>query len=162
MNWLAPTFGLLGVVVGGFLNATVTRWSENRRARAGAMVTAVLLLDELHVTDDRVRVALDLGRWGPVLDPGLPYASGLWAVEHRGGERGTSVWIDGRQELAPFLLQEWEKVSQPFRLIDKLSSRFWVDDPDRQLGDDERVAFDELRQAIAEAAAVLDRLRMPG
>ncbi|MFI0480339.1 hypothetical protein [Actinomadura sp. 9N215] len=159
MSLLAPIFGLLGVIVGGFLNAAVTAWSERRKTRFVAVAAACLVRDELLVTDDRVNAALELGRWGPVLDPGLPYASGLWAVEHRQGQRSPSVWLDGRKDLVPHLRRDWQVVSRPYRLIDGLSLRFWVDDPNRGLGEAEREAFSELRAALAEAVAILDRFR---
>src|SRR5215203_4000439 len=38
--------------------------------------------------------------WGGILDPGLPYARGLWAVEHREGKRPYSAWITQSGALA--------------------------------------------------------------
>jgi hypothetical protein len=158
MDWLAPTFGLLGVIVGGVLNAAVTYHSDRRRARAAAIVAARLLGDELRITQSRVGGAIELGRWGPVLDPGLPYSSGLWAVEHRGGERQASAWPSMRKDIAPFLRDQWDVVAKPFLLIDGLSTYFWVNDPSRTLRDDEQAALRELGGALSEAIEIIDRL----
>jgi hypothetical protein len=158
VNWLAPTFGLLGVIVGGVLNAAISSLGDRRRARAAATVAARLLGDELRVTRARVDGAISLGRWGPVLDPGLPYSSGLWAVEHRGGERQGSVWPTMRKDMAPFLQDQWRVVARPFLLIDGLSTYFWVDDPERPLSDKELAALRELSGALSEATTAVDRL----
>jgi hypothetical protein len=152
----AAIFGLLGVIVGAVLNAGLTALNDRSKAKSLALVASCLLRDELRVTDDRVRGALELGRWGPVLDPGLPYSSGLWAVEQRGGTRGKSVWPDSRKDLAPYLLRSWSSLAEPFHLVDDLSVRFWTNEPDRRLTEDECLAFKELRIAIAKATMVLD------
>jgi hypothetical protein len=69
MDWLAPTFGLLGVIVGGQLQALLSSRGEKRRTWQAALVDACLLSDELVITRSRVRSALDAGIWGAVLGP---------------------------------------------------------------------------------------------
>jgi hypothetical protein len=155
---LAPTFGLLGVVVGGVLQAVLSGRSERRRAWQVALVDACLLRDELAVTRSRVMSALDSGRWGAVLDPGLPYAAGLWAVEHREGRREPSVWPESGRRLAPFVRARWQTISAPFLSIATLSDRpgTWSDDPNRELNDATTGALRSLLAEIDDAIAFLD------
>ena len=96
MDWLAPTFGLVGVLIGGVLTAYLASRAERVKARSTALAYAVLLRDKLTIASSRIESALSRGRWGAVLDPGLPYAAGLWAVEHREGVREGSIWPESR------------------------------------------------------------------
>jgi hypothetical protein len=158
MDWLAPTFALLGVIVGGLLQALLTSRAEKHRAWQAAVVDACLLRDELVITRSRVRSALDARIWGAVLDPGLPYAAGLWAVEHREGHREPSVWPESGRRLAPFVGTRWETISAPFVRIATLSDRrgTWSDKPDRELTEG---TLEDLRALLGEidhAITVLD------
>lgn len=86
-----------------------------------------------------------------MLDPGLPYGTGLWAVGHRGGTREESVWPERRRDLAPYLGEGWATLAEPFRLIRGLSSRFWTNNPDKALDPEERAALERLHDAICAA-----------
>lgn len=161
MDWLAPTFGLLGTVVGGLLTAFAADRAERRRTRRDARAVAVLLRDELAVTDHRIAEALKSGIWGAVLDPGLPYASGLWAVEHREGHREPSVWSNSRDRLAPYVpTADWETIARPYLLISTLCDRrgVWTDDPSREFLPGTRQDLESVREAIAAAHEVLARV----
>lgn len=158
MDWLAPTFALLGAVVGGLITAFAQRLAERRRARTDARAVAVLLRDELMVTDHRIRQALDSNKWGAILDPGLPFGSGLWAVEHREGDRESSVWSESRDRLAPFVqTRDWEIIARPFLLISTLCDRqgVWTNDPGREFLPETKDDLIRLRAAIAAARASL-------
>jgi hypothetical protein len=153
MDWLSPVFGLLGVIVGGVLTAYTNGRSDRQQAMAAARSYAVLIRDELQVADHRIKSALESEPpiWGAVLDPGLPYAAGLWAVEHREGHREESVWPQGRDKLAPFVsLRDWEAIAYPFLLIAMLSDRqgTWTNDPNRAIPPESRRDLETLRQAI--------------
>jgi hypothetical protein len=161
MDWLAPIFGLLGTVVGGLLTTFSTSRAERRRATTDARAVAVLLRDEIDVTDHRIAAALDSGIWGAVLDPGLPFASGLWAVEHREGHREPSVWSTSRDRLAPFVpTPDWEIIARPFLLISTLCDRHgvWTNDPDREFLPETREDLMRLREALAAAKGALQKV----
>jgi hypothetical protein len=159
VDWLAPTFGLVGVLIGGVLTAYLASRADRVKARTTALAYAVLLRDELTIATSRIESALSRGRWGAVLDPGLPYAAGLWAVEHREGVREGSIWPESRAMLAPRLkLADWEILARPFLLIATISDRSWSDDPNRPLSQDDRANFERLLQAIGDANGVLSAL----
>jgi hypothetical protein len=161
MDWLAPTFGLLGTVVGGLLTASAANRAEGRRGERDARAVAVLLRDELTVTDNRIAEALGSGIWGAVLDPGLPYASGLWAVEHREGHREPSVWSEGRDRLASHVpTADWETIARPYLLISTLCDRrgVWTDDPSREFLPETRRDLEAIRSAIGDACEALARV----
>lgn len=160
MNWLAPSFGLVGTLVGGLLTIYATSRAERARGRTDARAVAVLLRDELAVTDHRIRESLKGGYWGAILDPGLPYASGLWAVEHREGRRELSVWSEGRDRLAPFVpTADWKIIARPFLLISTLCDRkgVWTDRPDRKLLPETKQDLEQLHEAIDAAQDRLTR-----
>src|SRR5215203_6484378 len=77
------------------LNAALSAEFERRRELAAAAFGARMVRDELELIRDTVAASLRDGRWGAILDPGLPYARGLWAVEHREGTRAGSAWPVG-------------------------------------------------------------------
>lgn len=160
VDWLAPTFGLLGVIIGGVLQAVLTRWGEKRRAWAAAVVDAALLRDELVITRSRVVSALEAGIWGAVLDPGLPYAAGLWAVEHREGHREPSVWPESGRRLAPVVGTRWQLMSAPFLRIATLPDHpgTWTDDPNRALPAHITDQLNGLIKDIDRTLALLDEI----
>lgn len=134
MGWVALLAGFVGVVVGGVLPAAMSAEMDRRRELSAAAVAARFVSDELELIHDTVEAALRVGKWGAVLDPGLPYARGLWAVEHRGGEREASAWLTHSAELARCIsAREWEVVAEPYQKIRRTSLRFWTDVPDRDL-----------------------------
>ena len=158
--WLAPVFGLLGTIVGGLITAYAAGRAERKRGRSEGRAVAVLLRDELAVTDNRIAQALVSGIWGAVLDPGLPYASGLWAVEHREGHREPSVWSESRDKLAPVMpTADWEAISRPFHLIATLCDRqgVWTNDPNRSFLPETREDLERVRASIATAQERLTR-----
>lgn len=157
VEWIAPTFALAGVVLGAFLKAVADAFGERRKERRRAVAQARLLADELRVSGHRIRAALTLGRWGPILDPGLPYGAGLWAVENRSGSPMPSVWPASREVLALLSPGEWEGISRPFLLIEGLSDLFWTNDPDRPLSEIEEARLNDILSATEAAIAVLDR-----
>jgi hypothetical protein len=159
MDWLAPVAALVGVVIGGLLNAALTDASERRRDRAAAAVAARLVTDELRLIRDTIASALEDGRWGAILDPGLPYSRGLWAVEHREGKRPDAAWPESASALARALTAaEWEPVSTAYALVDRLGLRFWTDEPDRELTDDVRAAFADVIEAVPSALDALEHI----
>ena len=158
MTWLAPVAALLGVIVGGVLNAIVSAEFERRRELAAGAVGARMVRDELELVGDTVRAALREGRWGPILDPGLPYARGLWAVEHRKGKRAESAWVTHSGALARCLTyEEWETVSAPYDIVDRTSLRLWTDQPDRDLTDEARTYLERLVESVPAAVAALEQ-----
>src|ERR1700733_13065352 len=92
MVWVAPIAGLVGVIIGGLLNAVLTSEYERRRELSAAVVAARLVREELELSRDMVAASLTDGRWGPILDPGLPYARGLKAVENRERRHMEAAW----------------------------------------------------------------------
>ena len=159
MDWLAAVAALVGVIIGGLLNAALTYASERRSDRAAAAVAARLVTEELRLIRDTIASALEDGRWGAILDPGLPYSRGLFAVEHREGKRPDSAWPESASALARALTAaEWEPVSTTYGLVDRLSLRFWTDEPDRELTDDVRAALAEVIEAVPSALAALEHV----
>jgi hypothetical protein len=158
MAWIAPLAGLLGVIVGGMLNGALAAASARRNQRVAAAVASRLLSKELKLIGDTVDASLAAGTWGAILDPGLPYSRGLWAVEHRGGVRDESAWPPARADLAIELSDaEWDAVCRPYELIDEISLKFWTDEPDRSL-DDARAYLEDLAHAVGPARAALEAL----
>jgi hypothetical protein len=72
MEWLAPVAALVGVIVGGVLNAVLSAEFERRRELVAGAVSARLIAAELDQIGATVDASLEAGRWGAVLDPGLP------------------------------------------------------------------------------------------
>ncbi len=72
MDWLAPVFGLAGVIVGGILNSSLSAVFERRRELAEARVAAKLARKELKLMSNTIRAAVDLGRWAPYWIPDCP------------------------------------------------------------------------------------------
>ena len=110
MEWLAPVSALVGVIVGGVLNALLAAEFARRREFAEAALAARVVRDELALILDTVKASLHEGRWGAILDPGLPYARGLWAVEHREGRRVESAWTSIRarwHDVSPTTSGKW-------------------------------------------------------
>jgi hypothetical protein len=158
MEWLAPVAALVGVVIGGMLNAALAALGDSRTARRDALVGGRLLATELELARSLIRGSLATDRWGAVLDPGLPYSAGLWAVEHRGGSRQTSIWPDVRSALARSLSDdEWVTVARPFALIPAIGIGSWTDEPDRALSESDRDKLRALDAAIAQAILILQR-----
>ena len=156
MDWLAPVAGLVGVIVGGFLTAALTAELDRRRELVAATVAARFVIDELKLTRDTVEEALRTGRWGAILDPGLPYAHGLWAVEHRGGHREPSAWVTHAAQLGRCLgSEELDAVFEPYRLTQRMSLRFWTDDPNRAIGEEQRDYLHTLIVSIEPAILAL-------
>ena len=156
MEWLAPVAALVGVVVGGVLNAGLSAEFERRRELAAGAVAARFVSEEWELIADTAAAAVRAGRWGPVLDPGLPYSRGLWAVEHRGGERESSAWLTHSGELARCLTSsEWEAVTRPYQTIREVSLRFWTDDPNRPLDGDATAFLNKLSASIRPALVAL-------
>ncbi|MBD0328181.1 MAG: hypothetical protein ICV68_17300 [Pyrinomonadaceae bacterium] len=158
-SWLAPVAALLGVIVGGLLNAALTVAYERRRELAAARVAARLVCEELLLIRDMVAASLGDGRWGAILDPGLPYSRGLSAVEHRESKRAESAWPTSAPLLARVLdANRWEAVAKPYGLIDRTSMQFWTDDPERELTHEAREHLDGLVGAIPAAVGILVRV----
>lgn len=158
-DWIAPVAALIGVVIGGLLNAILTANYERRKEFAAAAVAARLVREELEFTKDMVATSLREGRWGCILDPGLPYARGLWAVEHREGKRVDAAWPNSAPLLARALApEEWEAVTKPYGLIDRTSLRFWTDDPARELTSDARDFLNEFVAVVPPAVQALRQL----
>jgi len=157
MEWLAPVAALLGVIVGGVLNAGLTAEFERRRELAAATVAARLVREELKLIRDTVRTSLRDGRWGAILDPGLPYARGLWAVEHREGRRDESAWTAHASRLAGCVTSDdWEALAIPYERIDRTSLWFWTDDPNRALDDKARDFLRTLSESIDPAIRAVE------
>jgi hypothetical protein len=154
--------GLVGVVVGGVLNSALASVAEGRRQRLAGGIAARLVSSELELLGDTIAASIQAGRWGAILDPGLPYSRGLWAVEHRGGERDNSAWPAMRADLAAILSpDEWDAVSRPYELVDKIALKFWTDLPDRELGE-ARTYLEEVVRSVGparEALQAVDRRR---
>jgi hypothetical protein len=159
MDWVSPAAALAGVIVGGLLNAMLTATYERRREFAAAAVAARLVREELRLTKDMVSASLQDGRWGCILDPGLPYARSLQAVEHRKGGRSDAAWPNSAPLLARVLAtEEWDAVTKPYGLIDRASLRFLTDDPARELTSDARIFLGELVDAIPAAIQALEQV----
>jgi hypothetical protein len=77
MEWVAATSGLAGVIIGGVLNAWLTSKAERERHIVNGVLAARLIQQELVLTMDTIRTSLESGRWGAILDPGLPYHRGF-------------------------------------------------------------------------------------
>jgi hypothetical protein len=161
MSWLAPAAALLGVIIGGFLNAVLTAKYERRREFAAAAVAARLVRDELALVRDIVAASLEDGRWGSILDPGLPYSRGLRAVEHREAKRIDPAWPSSAPLLARVLTaEEWHAVARPYGLIDRIPLQFWTDDPRREFTSDARNFLGKLIEAVPPAAQALEQAAM--
>jgi hypothetical protein len=159
MNWLAPTAALLGVIIGGLLNAILTAGYEHRREFAAAAVAARLVRAELELTRDMIIESLADGRWGSILDPGLPYSRGFWAVDHREGKRPDAAWLSSAPLLARVLTaEEWEAVVRPYGLIDRTSLQFPTDEPDRDLTSEADIFFRELVDTVSPALQALEQV----
>jgi hypothetical protein len=156
MELIAPAAAILGVIVGGVLSASLNAEFNRRREFAEAAVAARAVRTELSLTRDIADASMRDGRWGAILDPGLPYARGLWAVEHREGKRSDSAWVTHGGALARCLtFEEWETVSAPYDVVDR-TFVLWTDDPNRELTDDARDHFRALVASIPPALLALE------
>ena len=159
MDWIAPVAGLVGVIIGGLLNSVLTSEYERRREFAGAAVAARLVREELELSRDIVAASLKDGRWGSILDPGLPYARGLKAVENRGGKHADAAWPTSAPLLARVVsMGEWDAVAQPYAIIDRVSLRFWTDDPGRELTPEARSFLNEFIETVPPALRALEQV----
>ena len=157
MEWLAPVSALVGVIVGGVLNALLAAEFARRREFAEAALAARVVRDELALILDTVKASLHEGRWGAILDPGLPYARGLWAVEHREGRRVESAWTVHSGALARCLTyDEWKMVCAPYDIVDRTSLRFWTDSADRDLTEEAQEYLKTLVETIPTAVRALE------
>jgi len=157
MEWLAPVSALVGVILGGVLNASLTVLLDRRREMAAASTTARLLRNELRLLGETVRAALRDGRWSVILDPGLPYMGSLSSPEPEIGRVRDSVWSAEGGALARVLtFEEWEAVGAPFDLVDRIGLHFFVDRPDRRLTDEARTYLERLVETIPGAIEALE------
>jgi hypothetical protein len=141
------------------LNSALTIELERRKQLADGMFAARLVRDELQLMDTLIERSLDAKKWGAILDPGLPYARGLWAVEHRDGTRPPSAWETRGQDLALTLtIAEWDAVYQPYKEVERTAADFWTDRPDRELDRAAGAFFEHIRTLIPPAVEALQPL----
>lgn len=72
----AAIFGLIGVIVGGALNAAIAMATEAHRDGRAVMAAARLLVLEAADIGSRCKTALDAGTWGTI--PQWPLETVLW------------------------------------------------------------------------------------
>ena len=86
----------------------------------------------------------------------VPYARGLWAVEHRGGQREPSAWVTHAAQLGRCLdSAELDAVFEPYRLTQRISLKSYTDDPNRAINDGERDYLQALIVSIEPAILAL-------
>jgi hypothetical protein len=135
-------FGLLGVIVGGVLNAAGGLWSARRTESASAKAAARLLLHDLMGVAVPVDWAASVGEWGPIRQGSLPLER--WTEYEGLFARAISSFDDW--------LTLWRVVHQVRRLTEDAppegSDAFHVKmPPERQLAAER--ANDTLDQALA-------------
>ena len=98
----AAVFGLLGVIVGGFLNGFVTYRLEVRKERAAARAAARLLMAPAHSAWAELDFAISVRKW--------------WPLRYGALEEVEAVWNEHRQLLAAhgLSLDDWTTVLKDF------------------------------------------------
>jgi hypothetical protein len=79
-NWIPATFGLIGVIVGGLLNGSVTAYTDRRRNEHAGRSAAKLVLEEVTTTAMMANGAIEGECYGPEANTGFP--RGEW-MENR-------------------------------------------------------------------------------
>ena len=99
---MAAIFGLIGVIVGGLLNAAVTAWQTRRADVADGRLAARVVAVELREADTVL-----------TLIPGA-------AAEEAGREQlSSAAWVKHREVLARTLSdQDWEAVAEAYEVIE--------------------------------------------
>jgi hypothetical protein len=103
--WIAAIFGLVGVVVGGLLNAATTAWSDRRRGASATRAASRLVRNELRFIGAHLAASSRAGVYGPEADEPLP--RGQW--EQHSGQLAASLDDD-----------LWESVSMAHAMVASL------------------------------------------
>lgn len=100
----AAIFGLLGVIVGGVLNAVLAVVLDNRRSSAAVRTSARLVAEEIQSNGRTLYACLETGLWLAMRNHPLRF----------------STWESHAEPLAQIPYEDWVRVAEAIRLTSQI------------------------------------------